>query len=127
MLPPFNDPALPSRLPDSCRRRTLAAAKNASTVTLSWSSAAIFLNHGTQSLPPPSYPIPRTHTSKIGRVATHSATVAYRLTTYVFSICVPTPRSTASAGTFRQDPSLRRVAYICVICLNKLTCAPSNR
>ena len=38
--PPSDPPSLPSRLTDSCRGRTLVADKIASTVTLSWSSAA---------------------------------------------------------------------------------------
>ena len=125
--PPPNPPLLLSRLTDSCRRLTLAATKIASTVTLRWSSAAFYLHHVTWSLPPSPYPVSRAHTSKIGRVATHYATVACLLSTYVLSVCVPAPCRNAYAVTCLQDPYLLRIAFLRVTCLNKITYAPSNR
>ena len=53
-----------------------------------------------------------THKTKIGRVATHSATVACCLATYFLRVCVPPSCSTSSAGTYYQDPSLCRAACL---------------
>ena len=109
--PPSDPPSLLSWLPYSCRRRTLVAVKIASTVTLICSSATLYIHHITRSIPPPSYPVSRAHTLKIGRVDTHSAIVAFHLSTYVLRFCVPDPCSIYSAGTFCQDLSLRRVDF----------------
>ena len=126
MLPPSNPPSLLSLLMYYCLRRTLSPDEIASTVTVGWSSTAFCLHHSTQSLPYPSYPVSRAHTSKIGQVATHSATVACRLATYVLSVCFPAPCSTYSAGTCRQDPYLCLISCLRVTCLKKLTQSPSN-
>ena len=73
------------------------------------------------------YPVSCSHTSKIRRVDTHSATVACRLATYVFSVCLPTPCITAFSGNYRQDPSICHIACLHVTCLKKPACATSNR
>ena len=80
----------PSEPPCSCHTcPILVTAKIASTVTLIWSYYALCLHHSTRSLPLPSYTVSRAHTSKIGQVATHSATASCRLATYVLIVCVP--------------------------------------
>ena len=123
---PLQPSLAPSCLPDSCHCRTLAADKIASDVTIIWSSSTFYPYHGTQSLLPPSYHISLTQTSKIGRAATHYATVACQLSTYVMSVCIPAPCRTASTVTFRWDSSLHRVACLSVTCLKKLTCPTSS-
>ena len=126
VIPPSYPPLLPSHLPDSCRRRTLAASKIASTVTLSWSSSTFCLHHGARSLPPHSYPVSLAHTPKTGRVDTHFATFACCLSTYVLRVYVPTSCRNASVVTCLQDPSLCRVVCLRVTCIKRLTCDPSN-
>ena len=121
MLPPSNHPSLPSRLPDSCHCRTLAATKISSTVTLISYSYVFCLHCGTQSLPPPLYPVSSTYILKIGRVATHYTTVACHLSKYILSMCFPAPYSTDYDGTCHQYLSLNCIACLSVTCLKKLT------
>ena len=102
-LPPLTDltaalvswPSSPSpRLNGSCFRLYPAASGIVLNVALRQASTVVCLHHGYLRLTPPSYPVYCAHTSKIGRMASLSATVACIISIYVCNGCITTTCNT---------------------------------
>ena len=69
-------PSPPPFLSDSCRCRSLTAAKIFFNVAPSCCSVSSCRHHGSRNFPPPAYPVSFAHTSNIGQRVAHSATFA---------------------------------------------------